>query len=123
VVPGKPKGKGRPRFGNGRAYTDQATRAAEEAWQWAWRAGGRRMVVGHFGLAVEVVHQSPKRPTAPYPKRPDLDNVVKLVADALNGMAWTDDALCQSMRATKVYGPAPMVVLEWWPIPDAGRWA
>ena len=62
-------------------------------------------------------------PHHPVPKRPDLDNVVKLVADALNGMAWTDDAYCQGLEASKAYGPAAQVVLEWWPVPDAGRWA
>lgn len=39
---------------------------------------------------------------APHPAgRPDLDNVVKLVLDALNGLAFLDDALVCELAASK----------------------
>lgn len=37
-------------------------------------------------------------------KKPDMDNIVKVVADALNGLAYHDDTQICSLTATKVYG-------------------
>jgi Holliday junction resolvase RusA-like endonuclease len=39
------------------------------------------------------------RPT----KRPDADNVLKAIADSLNGLAYHDDAQLVVMHATKNY--------------------
>ena len=39
------------------------------------------------------------RPT----KRPDVDNVLKAIADSLNGLAYADDAQVVDMRASKQY--------------------
>lgn len=39
------------------------------------------------------------RPT----KRPDVDNVLKAVADSLNGLAYHDDAQLIEMKGTKRY--------------------
>lgn len=36
-------------------------------------------------------------------KKPDMDNIVKVVADALNGLAYHDDTQICSLGATKVY--------------------
>lgn len=36
-------------------------------------------------------------------KRPDIDNLLKLVGDALNGVAYRDDALIVSATVAKVY--------------------
>lgn len=44
--------------------------------------------------------------------RPDIDNYVKAVADALNGIAWTDDAQVVEMRASKRYAPEPGVYVR-----------
>jgi len=37
--------------------------------------------------------------------RPDLDNIVKLVTDALNGVAYKDDSQITSIGARKVFAP------------------
>lgn len=55
---------------------------------------------------------SPRKRAAPgaswKTSRPDIDNCChKLVADALNGIAWTDDALIVSAHAWKCYGDLP----------------
>lgn len=39
-----------------------------------------------------------------YPtKKPDVDNVVKIVLDALNGFAWHDDAQVIDLHISKTY--------------------
>lgn len=35
--------------------------------------------------------------------KPDIDNLVKSLVDALTGLAWTDDRLISEVHATKVY--------------------
>ena len=43
-----------------------------------------------------------RRGLVPYTVKPDLDNVCKLVLDALNGVAWADDAQVVSIFANKL---------------------
>ncbi len=43
----------------------------------------------------------------PHIKRPDLDNLVKLVKDALNGIFWNDDSQIFSMNVSKKYSDCP----------------
>jgi Holliday junction resolvase RusA-like endonuclease len=108
TILGDPAGKGRPRFvrATGRAYTDAKTISAEQAVVEAWHREGQGRLPdvalsaditvcmqrpkGHFkrdgGLSAEGQRQSV--PT----KRPDLDNVAKLVLDSLNGLAYRDDS-------------------------------
>ncbi|MFZ5674302.1 MAG: RusA family crossover junction endodeoxyribonuclease [Pseudomonadota bacterium] len=44
--------------------------------------------------------------------RPDGDNLLKLVADALNGLVWTDDAIIASATIQKQYGVKPFTLIE-----------
>lgn len=44
-------------------------------------------------------------------KKPDWDNAGKLVSDALNGIAWLDDAQVVDGRVVKRYGIEPLAVL------------
>ena len=39
--------------------------------------------------------------------KPDLDNLIKFVKDALNGKYWTDDSIISTVIATKVYSNEP----------------
>ena len=45
------------------------------------------------------------RPT----KKPDIDNIVKVVADALNGIAYADDKQIVSLVVEKYYSVRPRV--------------
>jgi Holliday junction resolvase RusA-like endonuclease len=113
-VEGKPVGKGRPKFssrgGIARAYTPAATVSAEGRVQLAWMEAGRpRLPDGPVRAGIVVSLSRPqghwkrdgtlsaaglrsKVPTS----RPDVDNILKLVGDALNGHAYHDDALIYS---------------------------
>lgn len=44
-------------------------------------------------------------------KKPDADNLVKFVKDALNGLAWHDDSQVAVIRGMKVYGAEPRTVV------------
>lgn len=105
-IDGTPKGKGRPRFSRqaGRTYTPVETTRAENRVQLAWLNAGRPRVDGPIDLHLELVVE---RPAAhwrvdgtlgaagvrqPLPvRKPDIDNALKLVMDALNGCAYRDD--------------------------------
>jgi Holliday junction resolvase RusA-like endonuclease len=99
----------------GRPYTPAATKAAEQVVQQAWMYAGRH-TVGDQPASVEITVWT-GRPKTHYRKngglsaaglrsvspsrKPDLDNVVKLVCDALNGLAWDDDAQVCSVVAKR----------------------
>jgi Holliday junction resolvase RusA-like endonuclease len=123
-VPGEIRGKGRPKFGGGRVYTDAKTLSAE-AWvrHCAVQAVGQPMFDGPLDLAVEVTVAVPQswprkkreaafsgslRPTG----KPDADNTLKLLADALNNVVWRDDAQLVDVRISKRYGDEPGAVLR-----------
>ena len=114
-VPGEPMGKARPRLGrNGRVYTPDATRKREQEIARLWWSPP---IPIEIPVAVRVtafysrpkdhilsdgVSLSAKGKRGPVPMRtPDLDNVVKLALDALNGVAFRDDRQVQSVEATR----------------------
>ena len=119
TVPGV-RGKGRPRFARQGthtvAYTPPETKAYEEAVRLAYAAAGGRRLDGPVVLTL-VVHQAlPKRATKAqraavergeiHPiSKPDLDNVLKIVLDALNGAAYGDDRQVVRVEARKRYTP------------------
>lgn len=97
LIPGEPKSKGRPRFTRtGRAYTPKETVDAERAVVDVWRAAGSVMLDGRIGVECTF--------TVGTMRRKDLDNMLKLVLDALNKLAFVDDSQIVSVYAVKKYG-------------------
>ncbi len=45
-------------------------------------------------------------------KRPDVDNLVKIIGDALNGLAFRDDGQIAVLEAKKLYGSNPRLEVE-----------
>jgi Holliday junction resolvase RusA-like endonuclease len=116
TVPGTPTGKARPRFANGRTFTPRETVLAEQAIRCAWEdAGSPRMPDGPVELDVHLFVERPQghfkrdgslnaegmRNLEPFRRKPDLDNAVKLVMDALNGRAWRDDVQVVVLHARR----------------------
>ena len=58
----------------------------------------------------------PKRPKYAYPRKCDVDNMVKFYSDALNGRAFQDDAQIVSLEARKEYASADGVRIVLTPI-------
>ena len=96
TVAGEPKSKGRPRFSkHGHAYTPKATRDAEAVVLQAWQDSGGQKLVGPVVMEC-VFFLGSKR-------RKDLDNVGKLVMDALNKHAFDDDDQVVRIVWSKVF--------------------
>lgn len=122
-VPGKAVGKGRPRFGNGRTYTDKKTENAE-AWirRCAIDQVGNPCLEGALSVRLEIYVPIPaswakkKRDAALAGSlraigRPDVDNVSKAYLDALNGIVWKDDAQVCDLHVVRMYDHTPQTVL------------
>lgn len=116
VVPGKPQGKGRPRFGNGHTYTPQSTRDYEERIAWTAKASGITPRTGPVTVIIMAEFAYPKswpkkkRPIY-HTSKPDVDNIGKIVCDALNGIAYEDDSQVSGLIVTKVYGETERLII------------
>jgi Holliday junction resolvase RusA-like endonuclease len=44
--------------------------------------------------------------------KPDLDNLAKIVLDALNGILWADDCQVVKLEITKEYGEIPGAIVQ-----------
>jgi Holliday junction resolvase RusA-like endonuclease len=65
-------------------------------------------------------HAGELRESAPvlHTTKPDLDNLVKFVKDALTGVFWIDDSVVCDLKASKVYasfesGPQTQLTISW----------
>lgn len=115
-VPGRPVPKGRPRLGRHGVYTPEATSGAERVLQAYFKQECPVPLEGPLELTVsfcfrrpnswskaerQVVDEDGGEPW--HVGRPDLDNLLKLLKDAGNGILWNDDAQVVKIDAVKVY--------------------
>ena len=96
TVPGLPRSKERARHGKyGNVYTPTPTKNyEEEIWICAMKAGARQLCFGDrpLWLGLKVFMAPPKKPKYAFPtRRPDFDNLQKVVMDGLKH-AFKDDA-------------------------------
>ena len=133
-VPGKPQGKGRPRIGrvgrHARMFTPEKTvayeglvaLAAHEAMQ------GRPPLDGPLAMNVAIFVEVPaswsKRRRADAlagrimpTTKPDADNTIKALSDAMNGVVWRDDVQAVAGSWVKVYAETPGVRVVVGPAP------
>ena len=133
TIPGKPRGKQRPRVTRNGSFTPKETRKYEAAVQKAfyaarWEAEREKGIIFdltkitrvsvHF-LAYFPVPESwtkAKKKSAygqPYTSKPDLDNIAKIILDALNGVAFPDDASAKKCYCYEGESPRVTVTLLW----------
>lgn len=129
----KPTGKARPRVGRFGMYTPKKTHDAESVIARAAksRMGSLQPSSENVTMMVSVTFPIPKsyrglkRELAESGqllpgKKPDIDNMVKLAADAMNGIVYVDDAQVCRLVAEKKYGQrAEMWIRVLSMIPDA----
>lgn len=124
IVDGKPQGKLRARtfynsrMGRMQSITPQQTKDYEDLIAWSYKAAGGRYLGDRLvEVDISAFYDIPKstskkkrqeilengiRPTV----KPDCDNIIKVVLDALNSIAYTDDKQVVSVRCQKYYTEA-----------------
>ena len=120
TIIGIPTAKGRPRLttrgGFARAFTPTKTREAEsDARGQVERQWNQEPLTGPIGVVMEFHMPKPKslkKGTVHHSKKPDLDNLIKLCGDSLNGLVWSDDSIICSLEAFKRYSDTPKTVLH-----------
>ena len=130
TIQGEPKGKGRPRFTTrGKfpsAYTPQDTADYETRVRNEYLMAARGTFLGEtvkmnincwFGMPKSASKKKRSlmlsgeiRPT----KKPDADNIAKIIADALNGVAYRDDAQIVELTVKKYFSEDPRVEVSIW---------
>lgn len=125
-VPGEPVGKGRPRFvrtyRGGRAVTPEKTRCYEELvrMEYCWQCRAKFIDTDILKMHIDAYFSVPKstskkkakemiekkiRPA----KKPDADNIIKAIADALNDVAYYDDKQIVDCSISKYYSDNPRI--------------
>ena len=125
TIDGDPVGKGRPRVTKtGRAYTPKATENYEALVKMMYKAQCHYTFPEDVPLDVRITtyHYIPssasKKPKeamrthkARPCKKPDVDNITKIILDALNRLAYHDDAQVVDLQVRKFYSDKPRVVV------------
>jgi Holliday junction resolvase RusA-like endonuclease len=109
VVPGIPVAKGRPRFTRrGNCFTPKKTESYENQVKYAFLNAypNRPPIIDKpVSLTIEAIFPIPKSAKVNdrvKTTRPDLDNIIKIVGDALNGIVWRDDSIVWRVVAEKI---------------------
>ena len=110
VVQGRPVPKGRPRVVRGRAYTPRETVIAERKIASIARSAWRQPLVGPVVVEADFRFADSR-------SRGDVDNLVKLVLDALIGLAYADDRQVVELHATVVRADAAATAITVSPAP------
>jgi Holliday junction resolvase RusA-like endonuclease len=120
TIEGEPTGKGRPRHGKYKTYTPAKTKAVENNIAYFYKVNIGHYFEGYVKLKLDLYYSIAKsdskkkklmklnnelRPN----KKPDIDNVVKLVADALNEVAYKDDTQIIELECRKFYRDIPRI--------------
>lgn len=124
TVPGKPEGKGRPKFarrGNYvQTYTPDKTVVYENWVRECWVRTGARKLEGEIEAEIVCYFPIPKSVSKKrraqmeagdvgYTGKPDTDNVAKSCLDSISGLAYDDDKQITRLVVVKRYAAEPRV--------------
>jgi len=126
AIEGEPKGKGRPRVPkSGYAYTPEDTVMYENLVKVEYKRQCGRVffdkdsaldvrITAYYGIPGSKSGKKKKlmadgiiRPT----KKPDIDNICKIICDSLNKIAYHDDSQIVDCQVRKFYSERPRVVV------------
>lgn len=125
TILGEPKGKGRPQFipQTGRAITPKDTANYETLVRMEYMAQCKGFkfpddamldmrIIAYYSIAKSQTKKNKelmKRRLLRPIKKPDMDNVVKIIADGLNQVAYRDDTQIVDCQCRKFYSENPRV--------------
>jgi Holliday junction resolvase RusA-like endonuclease len=128
-IPGKIKGKARARVMKGYSFTPQGTVDYENwiklCWQQAYKESFKDKQIA---MAITAYYSIPKSYTKKVKeqcrtneirpaKKPDSDNIAKIVADSLNKLAYDDDKQIVELKVDKWYTTEEeKLVIEIWEV-------
>lgn len=123
TIPGPARGKGRPRFvkATGRTYTPEQTASYENLVRLAAEKAmaGRPPLEGPMELRLHMLKAIPaswskgKQAKAVWVvTKPDFDNHLKIVADAMNRIVYGDDVQIALVSYSKRYGQPEGMTVE-----------
>lgn len=123
TVQGEPQGKARPRVTRYGVYTPKKTVEYEKAIKNAFLSAGGRRTESPVKVSITAYYKIPKSASKANEqkmlsdellpcKKPDLDNIAKCVCDALNGVAYKDDAQVCSLNVKKRYSREPCIIVS-----------
>lgn len=84
-IPGEPRPKERPRFGKGRVFSSKSQKDDQDRLRGYFAEAFGRWPIGGTVAVACLFYRSSQRHV-------DIDNLVKQVFDAANGIIWHDDA-------------------------------
>lgn len=97
TVPGRPRGKERPRMGrNGRFYTPKTTREYEELVACFARMAYKEKPTKH-PVRLDLIIRSSK-------SRADISNILKSIEDGMNGIVYIDDRQIKEIHISRTEG-------------------
>lgn len=125
TIPGEPKAWRRSRHNGKRHYTDPVMAGYQNTVKWLAKAAGAKLVEGPIAMEVTAYFKIPESATKArraamlagdeYPtKRSDADNLGKAIMDALNGLAFNDDAQVVHLTVSKLWSSDPRIVVRVW---------
>jgi Holliday junction resolvase RusA-like endonuclease len=113
VIPGKPVAWARPKYGKGHSYDSQASLKKDMRLLLLAQFGDMHKL--HIDSIQILINFFMPMPTSlsmikkkelvgkPHRKRPDLDNLTKLILDACQGVLFYDDCQIFSMHVRKIW--------------------
>lgn len=129
IIPGRPAAWQRARS-NGKVRFDSADQARNKltiGQIGSVAMAGRPPLEGAIEISVSAFWQWPKSMSEKkrrvygsqyFTARPDGDNIVKLLGDALNGIVWRDDAQIVTATISKRYGLIPQTIIRVTPLTE-----
>lgn len=122
TIYGKPQPKERPRVYKGHGITPTRTRNYEAKIAAEWRAKYPKPLEGDVRVWITFYMPTPiswsktkkeraERGIIRPSVRPDIDNLVKIILDGLNGVAFMDDKQVVELTTAKYYSAEPRTAI------------